>query len=244
MEQDGEMALTSMKKAIQNLGSSSESYGDHTLKRFLIARSMDPAKAAKMFVQWQKWRASMVPSGFISDDEVRDELSARKVFLGGPTKDGFPLLIVKVNRHYPPKDRLQFKKFVIHLLDKTMASAYNGSEVGNEKLIGIVDLQQISYKNVDARAFITGFQFLQSYYPERLARCYLLNMPQLFVSVWKMVSYFLEKATLDKIVIVGNEEEKRNFIEEVGEEALPQDYGGTAKLVAFQDVRLCTSDNA
>jgi len=40
-------------------------------------------------------------------------------------------------------------------------SAFKGREVGNEKLIGIIDLQNISYKNIDARGLITGFQFLQ-----------------------------------------------------------------------------------
>lgn len=42
-----------------------------------------------------------------------------------------------------------------------LSSSFRGREIGNEKLIGILDLQQISYKNVDARGLITGFQFLQ-----------------------------------------------------------------------------------
>lgn len=40
-------------------------------------------------------------------------------------------------------------------------SAFQGKEIGNEKLIGILDLQQISYKNIDPRGLITGFQSLQ-----------------------------------------------------------------------------------
>lgn len=40
-------------------------------------------------------------------------------------------------------------------------SSFRGKEIGNEKLIGILDLQQLSYKNVDPRGLITGFQFLQ-----------------------------------------------------------------------------------
>ena len=43
-------------------------------------------------------------------------------------------------------------------------SAFQGREIGNEKLIGILDLQQISYKNIDPRGLITGFQFLQVNY--------------------------------------------------------------------------------
>ena len=84
-------------------------YGEPTLMRFLIARSMDPDKAAKMFVQWQKWRAKMVPNGFISESEVSDELECRKVLLQGLSKDKYPVLIIQARRHFPAKDQIQFK---------------------------------------------------------------------------------------------------------------------------------------
>ncbi|KAI3497996.1 hypothetical protein L1887_33677 [Cichorium endivia] len=238
MDKNQELKLTQMKNFVQKLGSSTEKYGDPTLERFLIARSMDPNKAAKMFVSWQKWRASFVPSGFFPDSEVIDQLEAKKIYLQGLSKDGFPVMIVKASKHYPAKDQPQFKKFVVHLLDKTIASGFKGKEIGNEKLIGVLDLHQICYKNIDARGLITGFQFLQAYYPERLAKCYILNMPWFFVSIWKMVSRFLEKATLEKVVIVSNEEEKKQFVREVGEEILPEEFGGKAKLIAIQDVVL------
>ncbi|WJX16778.1 hypothetical protein P8452_06767 [Trifolium repens] len=135
------------------------------------------------------------------------------------------------------------REFIVHLLDKTIASAFKGREVGNEKLIGILDLQNISYKNVDARGLITGFQFLQGYYPERLAKCYILHMPWFFVSVWRLVSTFLDKATQDKIVIISNEDEKKEFISDVGEDILPEEYGGRAKLVPIQDVEVIPLEN-
>ncbi|KAI9074993.1 hypothetical protein K1719_043043 [Acacia pycnantha] len=238
MEEGQGFALTQMRKSVEKLSSSAEMYGDPTLMRFLIARSMDPDKAAKMFVQWQKWRAKMVPNGFISESEVPDELEARKIFLQGLSKDTYPVFVVQARKHFPTKDQNQFKKFVVHILDKTIASAIKGSEIGNEKLIGILDLQHITYKNIDARGLITGFQFLQAYYPERLAKCYIVHMPQFFVAVWRLVSRFLEKATLEKIVIVSSEEERREFVGGVGEEILPEEYGGRAKLVPLQHAPL------
>lgn len=41
-----------------------------------------------------------------------------------------------------------------------------------------------------------------------------------------------------QVVIVNSEEERRAFIEEIGEEVLPEEYGGRAKLTALQDVKL------
>ncbi|MCL7025067.1 hypothetical protein MKW94_021602 [Papaver nudicaule] len=130
-----------------------------------------------------------------------------------------------------------FAEFVVHLLDKAIASSFkDGKEIGNEKLIAVLDLEKISYKNVDARGLIIGFQFLQAYYPERLAKLYMLNMPWFFVRVWKMISYFLEKATLEKVIIVSNEEHRTDFVKQIGEETLAEDYGGQGKLVPVQDV--------
>ncbi|PKI61401.1 hypothetical protein CRG98_018209 [Punica granatum] len=243
MENNRELALTQMRKSVQNLGSSTQKVGDTTLLRFLIARSMDPEKAAKLFVQWQKWRANMVPNGFISEAEIADELGAKKIYLQGLSRNrGRPVMLIKARNHFPSKDQLQFKKFVVYLLDKTIASSFKGREIGDEKLIAVLDLQSISYKNVDARGLITGFQFLQAYYPERLAKLYILSMPWFFVGVWRMVSRFLEKATLEKVVIVSNEDEKRDFMEEIGEEVLPEEYGGRAKLIPIQDVVLSPLD--
>lgn len=236
--QTQELAITHMRRSLQKLGSSPQKYGDETLWRFLVARSMDPEKAANMFEQWEKWRAEFVPLGYVPEEEIPQELEARKVFLQGHTKGGHALLIVQGRKHFVPQDQLQFKKFVVHLLDKTIASAIREKEVGNEKLVGLLDLQNISYRNLDARGLINGFQFLQAYYPERLAKAFLLNMPWIFVSVWKLVCRFLEKATIEKVVIVNSEEERRAFIEEIGEEVLPEEYGGRAKLTALQDVKL------
>ncbi|KAH0728840.1 hypothetical protein KY290_000025 [Solanum tuberosum] len=236
MDRTQEIALAKMRKSVEKLGSSTESYGEKTLMRFLIARSMNPEKAAKMFCQWKKWRAEMVPLGYIIDSEVADESAAEKVYLQGLSKNEYPVAIIKLNKHFASKDQVQFKKFVVHALDKTIASSFNGREIGNEKLIAILDLQNISYSNVDTLGLITGFQFLQAYYPERLATCYILHMPQFFVTVWRFICRFLDKATQRKMRIVMSEEQKQEFIREVGEDVLPEEYGGRAKLVLLQDV--------
>ncbi|KAG6599921.1 hypothetical protein SDJN03_05154, partial [Cucurbita argyrosperma subsp. sororia] len=238
MENSRANALIQMRKAVEKSGINTQEYCDATMMRFLIARSMEPSKGAKMFVQWRKWRDAVVPKGFICESEVKEELEAKKIFLQGLSKTGLAVMIVMAKRHFSSKDQLQFKKFLVHLLDKVIASGSKGKEIGNEKWIAIVDLHQISYKNVDIRGLITGFQFLQNYYPERLGKCFILNMPWFFVSIWRMVSRFVDPATLKNILIVSNEEERRSMIEEVGEEVLPEEYGGKAKFIALQDAVL------
>lgn len=45
-----------------------------------------------------------------------------------------------------------------------------------------------------------------------------------------------------QIVIVSNEDEKQEMMKEIGEEVLPEEYGGRAKLVLLQDVVLTPLD--
>lgn len=227
-----------MRESVQKLGFCAEKYGDLTLMRFLKARSMDVDKAGQMFVEWVQWRDSFVPSGVIDDTEVADELEQEKIYLQGLSRNGNPVIFVRACKHEPNKDHLQFKKFAVHILDKTITSSFRGHQAGNEKIITVIDLQGISYKNVDIRAFVTGFQLVQSYYPERLEKCFLLNMPWFFVSVWKMLSRFLDKATSEKMKIVSSKAEKEEFTNEVGATILPEMCGGNSKLTLLQDVKL------
>lgn len=70
---------------------------------------MEPEKAAKMFVEWWKWRKSFVPLGFIPDSEVSNELGIDAVYLQGLSKKGFPVLIAQSRKHRPIKDQVLFK---------------------------------------------------------------------------------------------------------------------------------------
>ncbi|KAL8227713.1 hypothetical protein R6Q57_015297 [Mikania cordata] len=232
-----EVKLTQMREQIQKLGSSAEKYGDPTLERFLIEKSMDPNKAAKMFVTWKEWRASFVPQGFIPDSEVVEHLKPQKVFLQGLSKSGFPVMILLAAKHYPAKDQQLYKKFFVHIFEKALASGIKGKEIGNEKVVAILDLNHLAYKNVDTKGFITLFQTLQAYYPNRLEKLYMTNAPWFFSSVWKLISPVLEKSTSEKIVMVSNEKGRKQLIEEVGAEVLPKELGGNAQLVAIQDVQ-------
>lgn len=45
-----------------------------------------------------------------------------------------------------------------------------------------------------------------------------------------------------QIIIVSNDNEKGDFMTEIGKEMLPEEYGGQAKLVAIQDVVLSPLD--
>ncbi|KAH7286084.1 hypothetical protein KP509_33G057700 [Ceratopteris richardii] len=191
-------------------------------------------KAAKMFVQSHTWRTSFVPQGYIPIDHITSELNANKCALQGYSKEGYPLVIGFGAKHYPGESSLEtFKKYVVYILDKTIASA---SARGTEKIAAIGDLKDMAYKNVDLKAYIAAFQILQDYYPERLAKLYLINAPNFFIGIWKLVSRFLDQPTKDKICVLSNDVIREVLLSDVDVETLPSDYGGKAELLFIQDV--------
>ncbi|XP_026382534.1 SEC14 cytosolic factor-like [Papaver somniferum] len=247
MDQKQEMAISKMRELVETQGIPTQKCVDHTFLRFLKAKSMNPEKAAKMYVEWKKWREDFVPLGSIPESEIADALGDNKIYLQGLTKIGQqPFLVAKANRHSTSasKDPLQFKKFIVYLFDKAIASSFkDGKQTGNEKIISAVDLKSIPYKSIDARAFTISFQLLKAYFPGRLGKMYMLNAPGFFVSFWKMFSIFLDKDIQENIIFVSNEKEKESFVKEIGEEILPEEYGGRSKLIAIQDVTTHSSIN-
>jgi len=82
---------------------------DATLLRFLRARSMDVPKAAKLFADHQKWRREYFPLGHVQEDEIKDEIAAKKFFMQGRDRQGHPLSLFIGARHFSSKNIDQFK---------------------------------------------------------------------------------------------------------------------------------------
>lgn len=234
---DDELALKlgRVLNAVEALGISTKGLDNPTCMRFLKARSMHIDKAAKMYALYHKWRSSFVPLGHVPFDQVSSQLSSGKVVLQGHSKKGFPLMIIFGCKHQPNKrDPDTFKRFVVHVLDKTLASA----PPGVEKMVVIVDLKHLSYSNVDLRSFMIAFQMLQDYYPERLGTLYMVNVPKFVHKLWNMIVHFLDKATAEKVLFLEDQNMMEVLLSDVDAVTLPSIYGGKAELVLFQDAHV------
>lgn len=84
---------------------------DKAVRRFLRARDHDIDKASAMFLKYHKWRKSAIPNGFISDEEVKNELEQDKVYMQGIDKTGRPVVVAYGGRHYYSKREMnEFKR--------------------------------------------------------------------------------------------------------------------------------------
>ncbi|PIA31397.1 hypothetical protein AQUCO_04900001v1 [Aquilegia coerulea] len=95
--------LCLLRSFVEAQDPSSKEVDDHVLKRFLRYRKLDVEKASETFLKYLKWRKAFVPNGFISESEIPNELSQKKVFMQGFDKKGRPMAVFMHGKHVPIK---------------------------------------------------------------------------------------------------------------------------------------------
>jgi hypothetical protein len=59
--------------------------------------------------------------------------------------------------------------------------------VGQENFAAVIDMRGWGYSNFDIWGYLVALNILQSYYPERLGRVFLIHVPYIFMAAWKIV---------------------------------------------------------
>ncbi|XP_022727320.1 patellin-4 [Durio zibethinus] len=221
-----------MRALVEREDPSAKDVDDLMIRRFLRARDLDIEKASTMFLKYLSWKRTFVPKGFISESEISTQLAHNKLCMQGLDKQGRPIVVAFGGRHKPTKGNLEeFKRFVVYGLEKICARMPKGQE----KFVGIGDLEGWGYSNSDIRAYVASLSILQDCYPERLAKLFIVNVPYIFMTVWKVVYPFIDSRTKKKIVFVEKKKLKSILLGDIDDNQLPDIYGGKLPLVAIQD---------
>ncbi|KAJ4810171.1 Sec14p-like phosphatidylinositol transfer family protein [Rhynchospora pubera] len=230
---EGEWFLVAKMRAFVEAQDPSAKEADNfTLRRFLRARDLDIEKGSSLFLKYLKWRRQAVPNGFISESEIQNELPQRKVCLQGFDKVGRPIVVGFAAKHdYSKRNMDEFKRFVAYFLDKACARMPSGQE----KFICIADFKGWGYSHCDIRAYIAALEVMQNYYPERLGKVLLINVPQIFMKTWKVVYPFIDKNTKEKFIFVDDKKLQETLLVDIDESQLPDIYGGKLPLVPIEN---------
>ncbi|CAH9129717.1 unnamed protein product [Cuscuta epithymum] len=203
---------------------------DLMIRRFLRARDLDVEKAAAMLLKYLTWRRDFVPKGFISPSEIQNDIAQNKLFMQGKDKHGRPLVVVFGGRHKQTNVE-DFKRYVTFTLDKITSRMPEGQE----KFVSIADLDGWGYANSDIRGYLAALSILQDCYPERLGKLFLVHVPYIFMTAWKVVYPFIDSRTKKKIIFVENKKMKSTLLQHIDENQLPEVFGGKLALVPIQD---------
>ncbi|KAL3818746.1 hypothetical protein ACJIZ3_004651 [Penstemon smallii] len=203
---------------------------DLMIRRFLRARDLDVEKALSMLLKYLNWRKEFVPNGFISPSEIPNDLAQNKLFIQGHDKTGRPIAVVFAARHRATSVD-EFKRFVTFTLDKICARMPSG----HEKFTAIADLEGWGYVNSDIRGYLAALSILQDCYPERLGKLFIIHVPYIFMTAWKMIYPFIDKNTKKKIIFVENKKLQSTLLQDIDVSQLPEAFGGKLTLVPVQD---------
>lgn len=209
-------------------GRSLQYCSDACLRRYLEARNWNVDKAKKMLEETLKWRSTYKPEE-IRWHEVAHEGETGKVSRASfHDRLGRTVLIMRPGM----QNTKAAENNILHLVYLIENAILNLPE-GQEQMSWLIDFTGWSLStNVSVKTSRDIINILQNHYPERLAIAFLYNPPRIFEAFWKVVKYFLDPKTFQKVKFVYPK--NKESVELMGSffdvENLPSELGGKATL--------------
>ncbi|XP_020211271.1 phosphatidylinositol transfer protein 3 [Cajanus cajan] len=217
--------IKELKGAIGPLSGRSLMYcSDACLRRYLEARNWNVDKAKKMLEDTLKWRSNYKPEE-IRWPEVAMEGETGKLYRASfHDRQGRTVLILRPGMQNTASMENQMRHLV-YLLENAMLNL----PPGQEQMAWLIDFTGWSLtNNVPLKSARETINILQNHYPERLAIAFLYNPPRVFEAFWKIVKYFLDSKTFQKVKFVypKNKDSVELMKSYFDEENLPKELGG------------------
>ncbi|KAL6954901.1 hypothetical protein U1Q18_005809 [Sarracenia purpurea var. burkii] len=224
-----ESKIKELRTALGPLSGRSLQYcTDACLKRYLDARNSNVDKSKKMLLETLKWRSTYKPDE-IRWNEVSVEGETGKVFRANfHDRDGRTVLILRPGLQNTTSIDNQIRHLV-YLLENAILNLPEGQE----QMAWLIDFTGWSLStSVPIRSARETINILQNHYPERLAIAFLYSPPKIFEAFWKIVKYFMDPKTFQKVKFVypmnkDSVELMRSYFDV---DNLPTEFGGKATL--------------
>lgn len=201
---------------------------DACLSRYLEARNWNVNKAQKMLEESLKWRATYKPEE-IRWHEVAHEGETGKVSRANfHDRLGRTVLIMRpgMQNSTSPEGNI---RHLVYLIENAVLNLPEGQE----QMSWLIDFSGWSLNtNIPISTARDIIYVLQNHYPERLGLIILYSPPRFFQAFWKVVRYFVDPKTFQKIHFVyPNDKNSMELMKTFFDtENLPSEFGGKATL--------------
>ncbi|XP_042464480.1 phosphatidylinositol transfer protein 3-like [Zingiber officinale] len=216
------------------------------LRRYLEARNWNVDKSKKMLEETLKWRATFKPEE-IRWHQVATEGETGKAYRADfHDREGRTVIVMRPAKQNTSSHEDQLR-YLVYLLEDVIINLPDGQE----QMIWLIDFTGWSLANsVPIKTTRETAHVLQSHYPERLAVAFLYDPPRIFESLWKIIKYFLDPKTFQKVKFVypKNEESVTLMAKNFDLKMLPEEFGGKniaqyvheefTKLTAEDDIKM------
>ncbi|CAI5499622.1 unnamed protein product [Closterium sp. Naga37s-1] len=225
------------RELISQSGISTDDVDDRTVMRFLVARALTPAKAAPLYVAHRKWRAAYIPKDAptVPMESIRTQAASDLMCL--QTLPGHASwLLIRPRFHDPNTRNLdEFVRLIVYGMDAALGSS---RAAGFHKCGVIIDMEGLAYRNLDTRGVIAAIAVLQNQYPERLICLFLIHVPTIFWTLWKLVSPFIDPITKKKFRFLEDRAIDEILQAAIPRKQLPSRYGGEGEFTPIRTVQV------
>lgn len=197
--------------------------------RYLFGWEWNVDDAEKGLKKTIQWRVTYKPK----EVHLKDVESIAKdgwMFHYGKDKVGHPIIWIVV-RNDKTKKNEETKELMFKYLVWIMENCLEEMKADDaHRITWIVELKGASLSLSTAKSLKDMFYSLGEYYPERLARCVVLNASWLLNAIWVFAQQFMTKTTIAKYMFIkGSDDKVRKELATIIEpDQLPKDFYGTA----------------
>mmetsp|Transcript_18958 Transcript_18958/g.45265 ORF Transcript_18958/g.45265 Transcript_18958/m.45265 type:complete len:312 (-) Transcript_18958:572-1507(-) len=205
------------------------SLDDYALKGWLALCSYNVKEAAQALHAHVQWRVNVCDGRSVLPSDIPSQLRARKAFLQGCDSLGRPLLVVMGKRH-TGKNKSEFLRLLAFCIDKALDIAPLDRNPGR-KLSAIVDLTDITWRNLDAVTLKALFDVIAHQYPGRLEVFWFVNAPRIFSGLWHVVKPAVENGVRERVRFVTSRHSYcAELVEAHGRHVLPEVWSRCQKF--------------
>lgn len=215
---------------------------DNYIEKFFIANEYNFNKSYNMLEKMLQWRFENDVDNYenwnISNYKNVDKLYPK--YYHYYTKDKYPIYIEKpgaiiINDLLKITTMDEMIKMYIYNMEYMRNILFTNISKKENKIINksfsIIDINNMSYKSVNSDFFHyikTIIEIGQNNYPETVYKVYIINVPVMFHSAWKIVSKWLCQNTRDKIKVL-KKKNLKELLEYIDINKLSIEYGGKCK---------------
>lgn len=185
-----------------------------TILRYLQATQwIDPpggslSCAADRILDSVDWRVS-VPMPISDRTLMRKELMTGKFFVSGVSKNGRPLMYIRIGREntWDPRGNLMA---LVYSLERAITMM----DCNTCEMVAVIDCAGVGMMNAPSTAFLKlAIEVMGKHYPRRNGQVFIVNVSSVFYMVWNLISMTLTEVTKKRIqILTSDTAEMRSII--------------------------------
>ena len=201
---------------------------------FVYATECNLEKSYKRMIDYFKWYKSFFPLNMQPEDKCVKVLNTGYLYVFGRDHQFRPLLICqpyilqKCLNLYSDTDILNASIFICQYMANYMVIP---GQV--ENWIMIVNMEGTSVLSLpdSVKKLMSN---LSDYFISRLFRCYILGLNAFLRIIYKIICAFVEKATVDKVVVLSDKDDPKKH-QDINPENIEERFGGTAENLVYEE---------